>query len=172
MAVDKSYVALLRAVNVGGTGKMPMGDLRRLAAEIGFEDVRTYIASGNLLFSSDLAEKTVKKKLEGSLGKYAAQTIDVVVRTAGEMREVEMANPFRDAAYNRIGVLFLDHAPPKNTVREAKGVKNEQIELGKREIYVHYPDGMGKSKLKIEAGKYGTTRNLNTVSKLADMARG
>ena len=166
-----SYIALLRAVNVGGTGKLPMADLRQLAEGLGFDDVRTYIASGNLLFTSDLTEKTVKKKLEAVLKDYAGKDVGVIVRTAAEMRAVELANPFKSAAYNRIGVLFFDHPMPRDTTKKAKGQKNEEIELGKREVYVFYPDGMGRSKLRIPAAKHGTNRNLNTVSKLAGLAK-
>lgn len=166
-----SYIALLRAVNVGGTGKLPMADLRKLAENAGFEGVRTYIASGNLLLTSSLSERQVKKTLEEALHAYAGRPIDVIVRTGQEMRAVELANPFKGAAYNRIGVLFLDHPLPRENIKQVKGLKNEEIELGKREVYVHYPDGMGKSKLSIPAAKYGTNRNLNTVAKLAEMAR-
>jgi uncharacterized protein (DUF1697 family) len=165
-----SYIALLRAVNVGGTGKLPMADLRKLAEDAGFDGVRTYIASGNLLLTSGLGERQVKKTLEEALLAYAGRTVDVIVRTAAEMRAVELANPFKGAAYNRIGVLFLDHPLPRESIRQAKGLKNEEIEIGRREVYVHYPDGMGKSKLSLPAAKYGTNRNLNTVSKLADLA--
>lgn len=172
MAGATSYIALLRAVNVGGTGKLPMADLRKLAEEAGFGNVQTYIASGNLLFTSDLTETQVKKQLENALKAYAGKPIEVIVRTAEEMRAVELANPFKTAAYNRIGVLFLDHPMPRDTTKKAKGVKNEEIEVGKREVYVHYPDGMGRSKLRIPAEEYGTTRNLNTVSRLAGLASG
>lgn len=165
-----SYIALLRAVNVGGTGKLPMADLRKLAEDAGFEGVRTYIASGNLLFKSDLKEKKVKSKIESALADYAGAPVEVVVRTAEEMKQIELDNPFRDAAYNRIGILFLDHPPPKKL--DESGRKNEELVPGRREIYIHYPDGMGKSKLKVPVGRFGTTRNLNTVSKLAAMASG
>lgn len=170
MAGAMTYIALLRAVNVGGKGKLPMADLRQLAEGAGFGNVRTYIASGNLLFTSDLTEAQVKRQLESALKSHTGKSIEVIVRTAKEMRAVELANPFKSAAYNRIGVLFLDHPMPRDTTKKAKGKKNEEIEIGKREVYVHYPDGMGKTKLKLPAEKYGTTRNLNTVSKLADMA--
>ena len=171
MAGVTSYIALLRAVNVGGTGKLSMADLRELAEQAGFGKVRTHIASGNLLFTSEMTETQVKKQLEAALKSHTGKRIEVIVRTAEEMRAVELANPFKSAAYNRIGVLFLDHPMPKDTTKKVKGRKNEEIELGKREVYVHYPDGMGKTRLKIPAAKYGTTRNLNTVSKLAEMAR-
>ena len=73
---------------------------------------------------------------------------------AAEMKQVELDNPFREVAYNRIGVIFLEHPPPKSL--EEKGVKNEVLKPGKREIYVHYPDGMGRSKLKIPVARFGT----------------
>ena len=80
-----SYIALLRAVNVGGTGKLPMEDLRALCAEAGFAKVRTFIASGNVVFSCRKSEAHVKAVLEARLGDYAGKKIDVFVRTAGEM---------------------------------------------------------------------------------------
>lgn len=168
MATETSYIALLRAVNVGGTGKLPMADLRDLAGAAGFGDVRTYIASGNLLMTSELAERQVKAALEKALAAYAGKSVEVLVRTAGEMREVELANPFAGVAYNRVGVIFLDHAPPKNL--EERGVANEVLVKGRREIYVHYPAGMGSSKLMIPVARFGTTRNMNTVAKLAEMS--
>jgi len=166
------WIALLRGVNVGGANRVPMAELRGLCQKAGWRDVQSYIASGNLLITSGLTEAQVKKQLEAALRDYAGREIGVIVRTAAEMRAVELANPFKSAAYNRIGVLFLDHRLPRENIRKAKGRKNEEIEIGKREIYVHYPDGMGRSKLNLPAAKYGTTRNLNTVSKLADMAGG
>ena len=170
MTGDTSYIALLRAVNVGGKGKLPMADLRALAEQAGFREVSTYIASGNLLFRSEMNEKRVKKKFEDSLEAYAGSRIEVMVRTAAEMKQVELDNPFREVAYNRIGVIFLEHPPPKSL--EEKGVKNEVLKPGKREIYVHYPDGMGRSKLKIPVARFGTTRNMNTVTRLVTLASG
>ncbi|HEV2681218.1 MAG TPA: DUF1697 domain-containing protein, partial [Rhodanobacter sp.] len=80
-----SYVALLRAVNVGGTGKLPMSELKAMCEAVGFADVRTYIASGNVVFTSKLAEKAVKRALERQLQEYAGKPIGVLVRTAAEM---------------------------------------------------------------------------------------
>jgi uncharacterized protein (DUF1697 family) len=167
-----AYVALLRAVNVGGTGKLPMADLRAMAAAVGFAKVRTYIASGNLVFESGLAEAAVKAALEAALATYAGKPVGVAVRTAEEMAAVLAANPYPTAPTNRTVAIFLDEAPPAGFAAAATGRQSEQIAPGGREIYIHYPDGQGTSKLKIPAAAKGTARNLNTVATLADMAAG
>lgn len=164
------YIALLRAVNVGGTGKLPMSDLKALCLDAGFADVRTYIASGNVLFSSALSAAKVKSTIEASLADHAGKPIGVAVRTAAEMAAVLKSNPFPKAAPNRNVVIFLDTPPPKDALKHATGQKREEMRLGKQEIFVHYPDGIGTSKLKIPAAKSGTARNMNTVAKLVEMA--
>jgi uncharacterized protein (DUF1697 family) len=92
------------------------------------------------------------------------------VRTGAEMSEVVALNPFPDRAANRTVAIFLDHAPTPDTLREIKGQANEEVRLGAREIYVHYPDGIGRSRLSIPAARIGTARNMATVAKLAAMA--
>ena len=164
------FVALLRAVNVGGTGKLPMEDLRSLCADAGFAKVQTYIASGNVVFTCGKSETQVKAALEASLAEYAGTKIAVFVRTAAEMADVSANNPFADAPTNRVMAFFLDAPPPRDTLDHVTGRKDERIALGSREIYVHYGEGMGTSKLKIPAAKLGTARNMNTVAKLAEMA--
>jgi uncharacterized protein (DUF1697 family) len=167
-----TYIALLRAVNVGGTGKLPMAELRAMCESIGFTDVRTYIASGNVVFASKLSEKSVKAKLEGCLEAYAGKPVGVLVRTGAELAAVLEANPFRSAPGNRTVAIFLDEAPPADTVTTVSSQQAEEIALGKREVYVHYPDGIGNSKLKIPAASTGTARNMNTVATLAEWAAG
>jgi uncharacterized protein (DUF1697 family) len=164
-------IALLRAVNVGGTGKLPMTELKAMAEELGFENVRTYIASGNLLFDTGLKEAEVKSKLGKRLDEYAGKPVGVLVRTAGEMSRVVADNPFSGEPGNRVVVIFLDSAPPKSALTEHKGLADERIALGRREIYIHYPSGQGRSGLVIPAARPGTARNMNTVSKLAELAR-
>lgn len=166
-----SYVALLRAVNVGGTGKLPMAELKRIGEEAGFRNPRTYIASGNLLFESDASEAEVKAALEIRLEAYAGKRVGVLVRTAAEMAAVAADSPFGDKAPNRVTAIFLDAAPPADALEGATGVRDEKMRLGKREIYVHYGDGMADSKLRIPAAKDGTARNMNTVAKLAALAK-
>lgn len=165
-----AYVALLRAVNVGGTGKLPMSELRAMCVAEGFEKVQTYIASGNVVFSADRSESEVKAVLEKRLKDYAGKPVGVIVRTAQEMANILDANPFPDARPNWTVAIFLDSPPPADTLDAIKGRKDEEVRLGRREIYVAYGPDMGSSKLKIPAAAGGTARNINTIAKLAELA--
>ena len=165
-----AFVALLRAVNVGGTGKLPMTELKAMCEELGFGAVRTYIASGNVVFTSRKSEAAIKTALEKRLHAYAGAPVGVLVRTAAEMAKILADNPFAKMAPNRTVAIFLDKAPPADTLAEIRGQMNEEVKLGRREIYVHYGDGMGTSKLVIPAAKTGTARNMNTIATLAKMA--
>jgi uncharacterized protein (DUF1697 family) len=165
-----AWIALLRAVNVGGTGKLPMSELKAMCEELGFADARTYIASGNVVLSSRKSEAAIKSALEKRLAYYAGKPVGVLVRNAQEMAQVAAQNPFAKLAPNRTMALFLDQAPPADTLATVRGQKDEKIRLGKREIYIHYGNGMGQSKLVIPAAKNGAARNMNTVAVLAKMA--
>lgn len=165
-----AFIALLRAVNVGGTGKLPMSDLKSMCENAGFKSVRTYIASGNVVFESGKSKTEVKTVLEEKLHSYAGKPVSVLVRTSAELTEVLAQNPFPEAAPNRTVAIFLEEPPPVDTLEKLIGQKEEELRLGTREIYVHYGNGMAHSKLKIPAAKDGTARNMNTVAKLVAMA--
>ena len=165
-----TYIALLRAVNVGGTGKLPMADLKAMCLELGFTQVQTYIASGNVVFQSALSAAKVQAALEAKLQTYDGKPVGVHIRTTAQMQAVRDGNPFPKAAPNRVMVIFLDVSADKAMLTGIAGQKDEQIALGLNELYVHYGDGMAQSKLKIPAAKTGTARNMNTVGKLAEMA--
>lgn len=164
------FVGLLRAVNVGGTSKLPMSDLKAMCEDAGFVEVRTYIASGNVVFESERTASQVKESLERRLLAYAGKPVGVLVRTGAEMAQVLADNPFPLAAPNRTIAIFLDASPPADVLETARGRVDEEIVAGRREIYIHYGDGMGSSKLQIKAAASGTARNMNTVAKLAKMA--
>lgn len=162
-----AWVALLRAVNVGGTGKLPMAELKALCEGLGFAQVRTYIASGNVVFTSTLGEAAVRSAIEQAIEAQYGKRIGVQVRCADELARVLTDNPFPEAAGNRLLILFTDAAPSLDGLRHQAG---ERLALGERAIYVDYGEGMGQSKLVVPAAKHGTMRNLNTVSALAAMA--
>lgn len=163
-------VALLRAVNVGGTGKLPMAELVRICVDAGFAGVRTYIASGNAVFSTGLAPAKAAIALETRLAAYAGKPVGVLVRTAAEMAAVRDANPFPDAPPNRVVVIFLAAPMPAGWEADVRHRGDERLVASGRELYVHYGDGMAASKLVVPAARSGTGRNLNTVAKLAAMA--
>jgi uncharacterized protein (DUF1697 family) len=164
------YIALLRAVNVGGTGKLPMTELKSMCSAAGFARVETYIASGNVVFESKAGPSSVKAELETRLHDYFGKPMGVIVRTAAEMTAVLKANPFPEAEPRHTYAIFLDKPPPRDTLDHVVGQSTEEIRLGEREIFVHYQEGMGRSKLRIPAAAPGTARNMNTVAKLAEIA--
>lgn len=164
------FIALLRAVNVGGTGMLPMADLVRIAEALGLRDPKTYIASGNLIFDWQGSEEVVTAELERELAAYAGKEVGVMIRTSAEMAAILEANPFADDPPERTAVVFLAAAPPDDALARVNGQTNEQIRPGRREFYVFYPDGMGRSRLKIPAAKGGTARNINTVRKLVELS--
>lgn len=165
-----AFVALLRAVNVGGR-KLLMSDLKAIADEAGLENAKTFIASGNLVFASSKSEAAVARLLEERLKAHMKAEVPVLVRTGSEMEAVGEANPFPDASGSKVAAIFLEKAPPKDALEKASGMADEELALGAREIYVHYPSGMGRSKLRLPAAAGGTARNMNTVAKLAAMAK-
>lgn len=153
-----AYAALLRAVNVGGTGKLPMTTLVKLCEAAGLDQVQTYIASGNVIFRSDDTEEEIRAALEHELRAYAGKAVGMVVRTAAEIADALARNPFKDAPGNRVMALFVDGPLPADALDRVTGMKDEQVRLGARELFVHYPSGMAATRLRVPSEKHGTAR--------------
>ncbi len=165
-----TYIALLRGINVGGTGVLAMADLVHLCEQLGYSRVRTYIQSGNVLFDAQGREAAVRAALQQALDVHMGKPIDVMVRTAAELRSILEANPFPTREPNKVAVAFLHEAPPA-AAHGIAGVAGEQVVNGIRELYIDYPEGMGRSKLKLPLGNApATVRNINTVAKLVALA--
>jgi uncharacterized protein (DUF1697 family) len=164
------FVALLRAINVGGTGKLSMTDLRTLCEAAGFRNVRTYIQSGNVVFTTSLAETKVKAILERALAAKVGKRVGVLLRSGAELGALHRANPFPGIVPARVIVLFLDDAPPKEALAKLDLPGPEEVRQHGRDLFIHYPNGQGRSKLKLPFFQTGTARNLNTVVKLAALA--
>ena len=172
MPASTAYAALIRAVNVGGTGKLAMSDLARLCEDEGLCDVKTYIQSGNVVFTSPKKEAAIKAVLEKGIERHIGKPVAVMVRTADELEAAIAANPFPEAPPNRLLITFFDEPLAKAALDGVVAPGGERLALRGRELFIHYPDGMGVSKLKVPAlKKAGTGRNLNTVVKLAAMTR-
>jgi uncharacterized protein (DUF1697 family) len=176
------YVALLRAVNVGGTGILRMADLKALCEKAGFKDVTTLLQSGNVVFRAAGSDKAVAKKLADAIEKSHGFRPAIMVRTADEIAAVMKANPFPAAAKaepNRLLVSFLAGLPAEDAAERLAAVKvqKEKLRLVGNSLYVHYADGgMGTSKignavLERALGVPATARNWNTVGKLLALAR-
>ncbi|MDH5832589.1 DUF1697 domain-containing protein [Luteimonas kalidii] len=170
----QTWIALLRAVNVGGTGKLPMADLRALCERAGFTDVRTLIASGNVVLRSPGDERLVRSRLEAALLAYAGKPVGVLVRAPAELGRVLADNPFQDSPGNRVLAMFLDAPPPDDALDGLRHRTTERLALGTREIYIDYRDAdtMRGSRLALPVGREGTTRNMNTIARLLAMADG
>lgn len=164
------YVALLRAVNVGGRGILKMADLHAICVARGLENVRTQGQSGNVLFESSRSERALKQELERAATDKMGRTVGVLIRTVTELKAAFGANPFRDADPSIVGVIFLPKALPNRLLIELALDGPEEVRMIGRELFVHYPSGMGRSKLKLPFAADGTTRNLNTIAKLLLMA--
>ena len=167
-----TYIALLRAVNGGGTGKLPMAELRTLAGAAGCTAVRTYIQSGNLVCGWRGTAAGLKQALEAALAARMGKPVGVMVRTPDELAAVVSANPFPEAAPAQLQVVFLDRAPAPGALEGWPIPGRERLALRGRECFVHFPDGMGASTLKVPFAAEGTGRNLNTVRALLEMAQG
>jgi uncharacterized protein (DUF1697 family) len=144
--------------------------LKAMCEAAGFDHVRTYIASGNVVFTSDRTEAEVRAALEAPLAVHAGKPVGVLVRSAAALARVRDANPFADRPGNRVVALFADAPLGPATLAEARHVRGEVLRLGERVIYVDYQEGMADSRLVIPAARDGTARNMNTVAKLAELA--
>jgi uncharacterized protein (DUF1697 family) len=164
-----SYAAMLRAVNVAGTGKLPMSELSAMGEACGFHSVRTFIASGNLLFASDLDEVEVARRIEDEVAAFFGRPVPLFVRSAAEMAQAAASNPFTDDKPSRVMAHFITAPPNAAMLAEARDVVGERMAIGPRLIYVSYGEGIGKTRLKLPAVKAGTARNLNSVARMAEL---
>lgn len=167
-----AYVALLRGVNLLGVSTLKMADLKAIAGKLGLKNPRTYIASGNLLFVSKKAEEPLRRALEQEMKAHMRRELRVMLRTAAELAAVVDANPFTDSPGNRVQAFFLNEPPPNDLEKTARNQDDERIATGRREVFVAYGEqGIGKSRLRLPAAEAGTARNMNTVAKLAQLAK-
>ena len=170
------YVALLRGVNVGGSGRMAMADLRACVEGAGYEDVATHIQSGNVLFRTPArsAEK-VAVALEEAAGADLGFRTAVMIRTAAQLTAALDANPFPDADPAALHIAFLRAVPAAARAKAlvAPDGPDEVVVIG-REAHLHYPGGMGRSKLSgayVEKalGVAATARRRSVVETIRDL---
>ena len=176
-----TYIALLRAINVGGRNRVSMADLRNLLANLGFANVRSILQSGNLVFESHVSTTSrLEVHLTQAAKAHLALETEFFVRTAREWRAIVTGNPFpneakRDPAH--LVVMLLKNADDRKHVAALEKAipGREAIRAGGRHIYIVYPDGIGESRLtntliEQKLGAQGTARNWNTVLKIASLA--
>jgi uncharacterized protein (DUF1697 family) len=175
-----TYVALLRGINLGAKRRVAMADLRSLLEDLGYDDVRTHMQSGNAVFRTGTrSAAAVRRAVQDGLADELGMSVDVVVRTAAQLAKVVDADPFAGTATDpaRYLVTFLDKAPAKAWLAEVSDIDHEpeRFEVRGTEIYLWLPKGVHASGLARLVGdkKIGgtaTTRNWNVVTKLAELA--
>ena len=176
------YVALLRAINVGGTAKLPMAQLRELCSSLGWRDVRTYIQSGNVVFDADAPAAALEAALERAVEQRFGFFRPVIVRSAEQWGVYAAGSPFSEAQEseaNRL-MLCLAKAPPPEGAADAlqqRGAGGEKVRQRGDALWILYPAGAGNSKLTPKlldrlAGSPVTARNWRTVTRLQEMLAG
>jgi uncharacterized protein (DUF1697 family) len=172
-----TYAGLLRAVNVAGRGKLAMSALRSMVIELGYTDVTTYIQSGNVVFdSTQRSPAKIEAAIEGGLEVFGLDT-PVMVRNTEELRRIVDANPFarQELSPTQLVVVFLKTKASRQGPIDTSTYGPEHVIADGRELFIHYPNGQGRSKLtnaviEREIGSRGTARNWNTVNKLLALA--
>jgi uncharacterized protein (DUF1697 family) len=176
--VARRKIVLLRGINVGPRKRIAMAELRAALSDLGYEDVRTHLQSGNVLLTSAAAPAKLAREIERAITERFGLEVDVVVRTPSELAAVVKSDPLGDIATNRSRYLvsFLSEKPSAAAVRTLKeaDVSPEQFVVAGRELYAWHPAGVHRSKLNplVERtlGVRATARNWNTVERLLELA--
>lgn len=173
------HIVLLRGINIGSRNRIAMPKLREALEGAGFEDVQTYVQSGNVVLSSGKSAAEVARACERQIEKSFGLDIDVVTRTRAQLAKVVDANPLAKVATEpkRYQVSFLSAKPSAEVRRklEDAAAEDERVVFSGREIYAWHPEGIGRSRLwTLLAGRglgvTATARNWTTVTKLLELA--
>ncbi|WP_020133671.1 DUF1697 domain-containing protein [Streptomyces sp. 351MFTsu5.1] len=176
-----TYAALLRGINVGGSRKVPMADLRTLMEGLGHSGVRSYLQSGQAVFTADHGdEESLAAELTGAIEKRFGFAVDVIVRDHAYLKGIADNCPFPAAELEGKQLHVTYFSGPVDADRFAEidqaAYLPEEFRLGDRALYLYVPDGLGRSKLaehlskpRLNKGVIATSRNWNTVVKLVEM---
>ena len=168
------YIGLLRGVNVGGKNKLPMAELRALFESLDHTKVSTFIQSGNIVFTT--AKPITANSLERAIAKQFGINPTVMLRTPQELRKVVKSNPFGTVDPAKLHVGFMAQKPPAAALAklDAERFLPDEFAVRGRELYLHLPNGMGRTKLPPYLDRQlkipTTVRNWNTVNKLLELA--
>jgi uncharacterized protein (DUF1697 family) len=177
----RTFVVLLRAINVGGRNRVPMAGLRAALESAGYSAVRTLLQSGNVVLEAPAshASNEIERRVAEIVSREFSVDIDVIVRTAEQWRAIVDGNPFAEQAASdpsHLLVMPMKSAPGADALKKLRGViaGAERVEANGTTVYVVYPDGIGTSKLtggmiEKHLGSAGTARNWNTVLKIAEL---
>jgi uncharacterized protein (DUF1697 family) len=176
-----TWVVLLRGINVGGANRLAMADLRTLMTDLGHSDASTYIQSGNVIMTSSRSDRAaMAAEISAGIERAHCLTVSAVLRTPVELQAALAVNPFTtESEGSRVLITFLSDnpAPGDAASLEPDRFVPDRFELRGAELYAHYPNGAGRSKMNLDyfekrLGVRGTARNLNTVAKLIELSIG
>ena len=174
-------ISLLRGINVGGNKKIKMADLRDLYTSLGFQNTQTLLNSGNALFETDISDmSSIQQTIEDTIQSTFGFEVEIILRTPADLEAIIANHPFTDEQLNdpaKIAIVYMDRTPDDEAIDDLRDNNpgHEEIHAGGRELFIFYPDGMGRSKLdhnriqrtlKVTA----TVRNWNTTNKLLNLA--
>jgi len=178
MAAAHTYAALVRGVNVGGKNRLAMADLRAVLAGLGHEEVATLLQSGNAVFRARARPPAVARGLEQALARELGLAVRVLVRTPAELQRITAGNPYLGGVDDlaKLHVVFLDREPAAAGVAglDPQRSPGDAFAVSGRELYLHYPNGAGRSKLSLDyferrLGVAGTARNWQTLLRLIEL---
>ncbi len=161
---------------MGPTNKISMPELRKLADDLGYTDVATYINSGNLICTSGKKAAELERELSAAIAQRFGTKTDVAVRTSAQLQKILADNPYPDGNPSQVTVAFLTKpAPPEaKEMVAAMATEAEPFTFAGSEVYVNYSNGLGRSKLAEKfssvIGVSATVRNINTVAKVLALA--
>jgi uncharacterized protein (DUF1697 family) len=176
-----TFLALLRGINVGGANKVPMKELRRTFENLGLENVRTYLQSGNVIFESRSTAKRLAAEIEDAISEAFGLKISVVLRTRPELKRVATGNPFltENAKPTSLHVMFLAARASPKAIKTLDPDRSppDEFEVRGREVYLWFPNGSARSKLTTDyfeskLGTRATARNWNTITKVLALMEG
>ena len=171
----KTYIVLLRGINVSGKNKLPMKDLREMLENMKFKKVLTYIQSGNILLQSNSSKSEIAQSIHESINTKFGYSIPVIVRTPEEWKKAIDNYPFSLENEKIVAFSFLENRVDLKEI-EVKGINDDQYEIVNDVVYLYCPSGFGKTKLtnniiekKLEVA--ATTRNLKTTLKMLELSK-
>jgi uncharacterized protein (DUF1697 family) len=175
-----TFVALLRGINVGGRNRIPMAELKAVFSRLGHDDVATYLQSGNVVFRSSTGASEIAAAAEEEVAKAFGVRPTVLLRTPAELRKVAESNPYLqdEADLTKLLVVFLDGRPAAKAKARLDPERSlpDRFSVEGREIYLHLPNGFGRSKLTIDYFERvlevrATARNWKTLTKLVELTQ-
>lgn len=173
--LGEAFVVLLRGINVSGKNKLPMVDLRQILSDLGFQNVKTYIQSGNVILESNESKSVICQKIKKGIKEKFGYDVPVIARTIPEWKKTIENYPFPLENERIVAFTFLDRKPEITEI-EINNIGEDQFKIENDVVYIYCPNGFGKSKitnnlferkLKVTA----TTRNLRTTLKLLELAK-